>query len=145
MSNYLIKGETLTNIANAIRTKTGKTDSIPTENMATEISGIPVYPVYNGAYEVNKSGYTVTLELETNVGNTVDYSTDNGLSGTITEDNSPLILEGVTSITLPNGMPVAAMSIVYIDGEYQSDISVWEPFTIPITKNCTVGLVSAEG
>ena len=51
MSNYLIQGETLTNIANAIRTKTGKTDSIATENMATEISGLPIYPLYDGAYE----------------------------------------------------------------------------------------------
>lgn len=49
MSNYLIQGETLTNIANAIRTKTGKTDSIATENMATEISGIADYPLYQGA------------------------------------------------------------------------------------------------
>ena len=103
-----------------------------------------VLPLYSGAYEVNKSSYTVTLELDTNVGNTVDYLTDNGLSGTITEDNSPLILEGVTSITIPNGM-IAAMSHVYIDEEYQSDINTYETFTIPITKNCVVRLVSAEG
>ena len=113
-------------------------------NKETVVVNTPQYPVYNGAYEVNKSGYTVTLELETNVGNTVDYLTDNGLSGTITTDNSPLILEGVTSITIPNGM-IAAMSNVYIDGEYQSDIYTFDPFTITITKNCVVKLVSSEG
>ena len=91
------------------------------------------------------SGYTVTLELQSLVGNTVDYLTDNGLSGTITTDNSPLTLEGVTSITIPNGM-IAAMSNVYIDGEYISgDINTFETFTIPITKDCTVTLVSDEG
>lgn len=78
MSNYLIQGETLTNIANAIRTKTGKTDSIATENMATEISGIAEYPLYDGAteeinfnYEFNGNTYSVS-----SIGNvTADYIT----------------------------------------------------------------------
>ena len=38
MSDYLIQEETLTNIANAIREKTGNTDAILVSNFANEIS-----------------------------------------------------------------------------------------------------------
>lgn len=40
MAEYLIQGNTLTNIANAIRTKRGSSSSIAVSNMATEISKI---------------------------------------------------------------------------------------------------------
>lgn len=40
MSDYLIKGETLTDIANAIRGKTGSTSTIKAQDFATEIEGI---------------------------------------------------------------------------------------------------------
>ena len=40
MADYLIKGETLSGIANAIRSKTGETESIIVENMSGKIEGI---------------------------------------------------------------------------------------------------------
>ena len=40
MSEYRIKGETLTGIADAIRSKTGGTDPIPVPDMAAQIEGI---------------------------------------------------------------------------------------------------------
>ena len=41
MSNYMIEGQTLTDIADAIRAKTGSSDPITGANMATEIENIP--------------------------------------------------------------------------------------------------------
>lgn len=41
MSIYTIQSETLTDIADAIRSKTGSSALIPTENMASEITNIP--------------------------------------------------------------------------------------------------------
>lgn len=41
MSIYTIQSETLTDIADAIRGKTGSSALIPTENMASEIANIP--------------------------------------------------------------------------------------------------------
>ena len=40
MADYLIKGETLTSIAEAIRSKTGGEDAIPVSDMAAQIEGI---------------------------------------------------------------------------------------------------------
>jgi hypothetical protein len=40
MAEYLIQGETLKDIADAIRAKTGERDVIPVKDMATQISGI---------------------------------------------------------------------------------------------------------
>lgn len=40
MTDYLIKGETLTDIANAIRSKTGGTDDIKAKDMASSIQSI---------------------------------------------------------------------------------------------------------
>lgn len=44
MATYLIKDETLTNIANAIREKSGKTDSIKPIDMADEIDNLLIFP-----------------------------------------------------------------------------------------------------
>ena len=136
MSNYLIKGETLTNIANAIRTKTGKTDSIATENMATEISDLPIYPLYDGAYEVNKSGYTVTITGTTDSGGTdgINYSTDNGLSG-FAKCGETVVLEGVTSITLSNW--TAPMGGIYINDD-ERITTPYEPITVAITQDTSI-------
>lgn len=41
MPNYMIEGQTLTDIADAIRAKTGSSDPITGANMATEIENIP--------------------------------------------------------------------------------------------------------
>lgn len=41
MPNYMIEGQTLTDIADAIRAKTGSSDPITGANMATEIGNIP--------------------------------------------------------------------------------------------------------
>ena len=40
MAEYLIQDTTLTAIADAIRSKTGKTDAIPVPDMPTEIASI---------------------------------------------------------------------------------------------------------
>ena len=40
MSKYVIDGSTLTSIGNAIREKTGGTESIPVTDLATSISAI---------------------------------------------------------------------------------------------------------
>lgn len=42
MSNYLIQSQTLTDIADAIRSKTGSSSPISGANMATEIENIPI-------------------------------------------------------------------------------------------------------
>lgn len=42
MADYLIKGETLTGIANAIRSKTGSSSSVAVSSMASQIAEIPV-------------------------------------------------------------------------------------------------------
>lgn len=99
MSNYLIKGETLTNIANAIRTKTGKTDSIATENMATEISGIEDLPLYKGAYEINENGG--------GGGDSPELTPTEGLKYSLNDDNASYTCSGIgtatdTDIVIPN-------------------------------------------
>lgn len=40
MADYMIKGETLTNIANAIRAKSGSSATMTPEQMSTEIENI---------------------------------------------------------------------------------------------------------
>ena len=44
MSNYLIQSQTLTDIADAIRSKTGSSSPISGANMASEISAISTGP-----------------------------------------------------------------------------------------------------
>lgn len=51
--NYIIQGETLTDIANAIREKTGKSEPILAENMASEILSISGAVVEEGGIDEN--------------------------------------------------------------------------------------------
>ena len=54
MAKYSIESSTLTNIANAIRAKTGGTENIPVSGFASQIAGI----------STGKSGIKVTLIME---------------------------------------------------------------------------------
>ena len=79
MADYLIKGETLTDIAEAIRAKTGKKEEIPVPDMASQIEGItgggvgtqpavirPLEITKNGTYNANEGvdGYApVTVNV----------------------------------------------------------------------------------
>lgn len=64
---YIISEETLIGIANAIRTKTGLTDKINTENFESEIlsiSGVSDIEIYEGIYEIIPSVFEKQI-LET--------------------------------------------------------------------------------
>lgn len=98
MSNYLIQGETLTNIANAIRTKTGKTDSIPTENMATEISGI------SAIIEVTE---LPTININTNAVYSMNGKLYRYEEQTVSTTVAPTDLTGYT-VTVPSGWTATA-------------------------------------
>lgn len=58
MAEYIIQEETLTNISNAVRTKTEKTDLIPVSNLASEILSITSF---SGAISITyPSGFVCT-------------------------------------------------------------------------------------
>ena len=68
MSNYLIKGETLTSIADAIRAKTGSTEAIAVGDMASSIEGIESGGFPNGTEwneiaisDMNSLGYAAQI------------------------------------------------------------------------------------
>ena len=68
MAKYVIEDTTLTNIANAIREKTGKTDAITPANFDTEIAGIQSggNSTITSGFIVNKwntNGYPVDISL----------------------------------------------------------------------------------
>ena len=71
MAEYLIQGETLTGIADAIRSKTGGTDPIAPEDMATRIAGIEVG---NGSGGDVVGTCTVTIECEDGIDVKVGYT-----------------------------------------------------------------------
>lgn len=59
MAEYLIQSETLTDIANAIRGKTGESGAIDTLQMASKINGIPTGATIQrktGSFTTNTSG-----------------------------------------------------------------------------------------
>lgn len=98
MSNYLIKGETLTNIADAIREKTGKTDAIAVTDMATEIGDI--------------SATIEVTELPTeNINTNAVYSMNGKLyryeEQTVSTTVAPNDLTGYT-VTVPSGWTATA-------------------------------------
>ena len=55
MPNYMIEGQTLTDIADAIRAKTGSSDPITGANMASEIENIPTGSTIEGVIADNIS------------------------------------------------------------------------------------------
>ena len=61
MKEYLIKGETLTDIADAIRAKTGETENIAPGDMPMKIAEIETGINPSGALEITENGtYDVT-------------------------------------------------------------------------------------
>lgn len=76
MAKYVIEDTTLTNTANAIREKTGKTDTITPSNFATEIASIE-----------SGGGSTVTKGIIINERNGDGYATDVSIVGMTTIPN----------------------------------------------------------
>lgn len=96
--DYLIKGSTLTSIADAIRAKTGGTAEIPVTDMATQIGGIvtETEPVLqeltiteNGEY-LPSAGYDGFLKVIANVENSplpIEVSTEEEMTALLTAEN----------------------------------------------------------
>lgn len=63
MADYKISGERLTSIANAIRGKTGKEDSLTLEQMVTEIEGIEAggIPENAGIYYIGRANSVLDM------------------------------------------------------------------------------------
>lgn len=119
MSNYLIKGETLTNIADAIREKTGKTDAIAVTDMATKIGDI--------------SATIEVTELPTaNINTNAVYSMNGKLyryeEQTVSTTVAPADLTGYT-VTVPSGWTATAgygyFSVSYDEPSYGPFDSLW--------------------
>ena len=79
MADYKISGERLTSIANAIRGKTGKEDSLTLEQMVTEIEGIEA----GGGKPVFESFLT------DRIANNIVSTLDGFIPGGILEDTTP--------------------------------------------------------
>lgn len=81
MSNYLIQGQTLTDIADAIRSKTGSSSPISGADMATEIENIPTgggsgFITAGNAYYFNESEYRSakqTVDCYAEIGDTIIF------------------------------------------------------------------------
>ena len=120
MSNYLIKSETLTNIANAIRGKTGKTESIPAYNMASEISGISSGLTINGIIEQ----YKVQAGKTVNAGDFVEFV--NAVSWGSGEFSSSLVTGnegyGISAVALSN----SKVLVTYYNTNYYGTAVVLE-------------------
>lgn len=66
MAEYLIKGETLTGIADAIRSKTGESGAIAVQNMSSTIDGISTSGVVTGTFKVTEVTTAVVICAECN-------------------------------------------------------------------------------
>ena len=110
-------------------------------NKETVVVNTPQYSVYNGAYEVNKSGYTVTITAsDDGGGGNVTYSTDNGLTGTVNSGDT-ITLNGVTSISIlfNSSAPAANMTV---NETYPSIMLIpEEPTTLTITQDTTLDIL----
>lgn len=95
-----------------------------------------VLPLYSGAYEVNKSGYTVTLSVVGDENAYFNYTTDNGLSGEVSRDGGSVELTGVSSISITDIM--CGMPAWYIN-DTCSDYT-WEDFSLNITEDTSIQL-----
>lgn len=87
MTEYLIQQETLVDIANSIREKTGTTEAIVTSNMAASIRSIITNGVVTTPVETTMVSQKVTVEENTNAFVTLlsensfalEHRTDNNL------------------------------------------------------------------
>lgn len=87
MADYMIKGETLTNIANAIRAKSGSSATMTPEQMSTEIENISAGSGYNYFAQYAEGNITeITADMLTGasqIGRSVFYGNLNLVSVTI--------------------------------------------------------------
>lgn len=93
-------------------------------------------PSWDGTYEDIKSSYTVTLSVIGAENAYFNYTTDNGLSGTVSRDGGSVELTGVSSISITDimcGMPAWWVN------DTRSDYT-WEDFSLNITENTTIEL-----
>ena len=118
-SEYSVKRETLTAIADSIRAKTGGSNPILTEDMASEIEGIETGITPTGTLEITENGtYDVTEKAQVNVavptpaptywdGSYTDTdaveetptSYTVTVNGTLTRDSTNLACHGYVAIT----------------------------------------------
>ena len=73
MSDYLIQGETLTAIGDAIRAKTGNTAQLTPAQMATEIAGIQTSSGDDGSFKAVIEGTAVNPTLPSDLTKIGDY------------------------------------------------------------------------
>lgn len=87
MSEYLIQGETLSGIADAIRVKTGKSDPIQANSMASEIQAIPSG---GGSEQLDSLLSNTLLVLNSNTTTIANTALDNLTS--LEEINLPFVI-----------------------------------------------------
>ena len=126
MSDYLIKGETLTDIANAIRGKTGSTSPIRTQDFATEIEGIQAG---GGGGDIDGLIDGTLTEVTSNATSIRQYAF---YRATITTANFPLATsiassafsycETLTTIDCPNATTIGSFTFQSCDSLVTANI-----------------------
>ena len=101
MAEYLIKDTTLVNIADAVRTKTGKTDAILVSDIASKILNIPT------GVELNFEVVGGTTEPVNPVENTIWINTDTEITNWFFSPSNPYVaykdVELMDDLSLGNG------------------------------------------